>query len=167
MKLAMKKFAKALSKKGNVKVPGQINEISVERMKAYKAKAGESWDKARKDYDDPKKREEANKTIGKRNSGIWTVKARTDHLKEDQLNEISKERLKSYVKKAVADHGEKSQDMGRHSAGGSMNFTSFMKHRKGVEKRHKGIEKATDKLVAEEIAPHEVKIPKSNHKPIS
>jgi len=47
-----------------------LDEVSVERVKAYLSKNKKSFNAARDDYDDPKKKEQAMKTMGKRNMGF-------------------------------------------------------------------------------------------------
>lgn len=58
----------------------EISEVSKDRLKAYVQKSKASWDSARDDYDNPKKRAGANKTMGKRMTGLDDAKKR---LKED------------------------------------------------------------------------------------
>lgn len=85
---ADKHFQKSWKRRGNIakavdkltKEEVEISEVSKDRLKAYVQKSKASWDSARDDYDNPKKRAGANKTMGKRMTGLDDAKKR---LKEN------------------------------------------------------------------------------------
>ncbi len=115
-----------------------MQEISKDRLKNYLGKAKSSWNKARDDYDNPKKKAAANNTMGKRSMGIDDAKKR---LKEDELSEISKERLKDYVQKAVVAKNKAATDSGK-----STNYDNKNKNIVDYYKRSNGISRAKDKI---------------------
>lgn len=118
-----------------------VQEVSQGRLKDYLAKSKASWNKARDDYDNPKKKAAANNTMGKRSMGIDDAKKRIKE--ENDIHEVSKERLKNYIKKA-ADDKEKSG-----YAKGVINKwynKGYIANNKKIEKRTKGIAKAVDKM---------------------
>lgn len=138
-----------------------ITEISKERTKEYLNKAGQSFDKAKDDYDSaketqsdhrasPKKKAEAKEkqtsaenTIGKRNSGIFKAK---EKIKEEieELDEISKERLGKYADKAVSDMGSSKYLSG--VAGAKGDNANKADYNQIANKRKSGIKTAVKKL---------------------
>ena len=79
-------------------------------------------------------------------------KAQAEKVKESQLNELSKDTLKSYAKKASA--GASSSAF---SAGMAQDDKQFTKHNKKASKREAGLDKAIDKLAKDkEVAESKV-----------
>jgi len=146
----------------------QIDEVSKGTLRSYISKAVS--DQGERMKDDNRDRGKVKAKFDSRHSGIKTAAAKLSGrarvpVSEEQINEISKDTLGSYVKKAKSDmmvkHSEHEQDFGRMTAGGKQTLKggSATKLRQTIAKRSKGIDKAVDKLVGT------AKVPGTNPQP--
>lgn len=124
--------------KGPVRVAEeeQLDELSKDTLKSYIKKAPKSM---RDMYQDDDKW--SNKKFDNRSKGLQKALEKRDMKEEEQLDELSKDTLKSYISKAAIS----AQNHGYHS-GRAKDMKDYAKHAvKGI-KRRKGIDKAVDKM---------------------
>ena len=124
----------------------QLDEISRETLKPYiKAASQDLVDKSIK-YDrteSGKKKTDLGRKISNRTSGIASA---TDRLEEKQLDELSKDTLKSYTKRASRDIDNKAYKLGKISTQDDTTSQQFGDLDNKIRQRKKGIEKAVDKM---------------------
>lgn len=124
----------------------QLDEISKETLKPYiKAASQDLVDKSTKlaKTDSSKKQAELGRKVVNRTHGIASA---TDRLEEKQLDELSKDTLKSYTKRASRDIDNKAYKLGKISTQDDTTSQQFGDLDNKIRQRKKGIEKAVDKM---------------------
>lgn len=172
--------------RGVVKEEEQIDELSKATLKSYVKKstksADKAWDKSDKEEDKamatdgmkyPEKQQRhmdaAAKHIAtwrKRDSGLTTAKQKLAKEEVEQVDEVSKKTLGSYVKKAGEDlegynattrHAEKAlKDIPHGTNARSDMRKTFVNSLRKADNRKRGIDTAIDKLTKEELEDNDV-----------
>lgn len=142
-----------------------LDEISKDTLKNYIKKAAvdlrareykDGITTASDGYADRKARTHAYKKIAKRQKGLNQA---VDKLAEDQLDELSKETLAAYIKRANLKGRDTNQAKGRFDKGQYLNMPHpdpekdkfLQKHKRDSRNREKGINRAVDRLVKEDL----------------
>lgn len=126
-----------------------VSELDKSTLKSYADKAHQAaqdhaYD-AEHQYNDKKEQEKSRKMAAKRAAGV--AKADAKLKEEENLDELSKKTLGSYVKKASFNAAQSA-----YQAGGSNgNIAKLQPHMDKLNKRTAGVNKATDKLAKEEV----------------
>lgn len=112
------------------------------------------------------KTDEFKKKYGERWKDVMYATATKMAMKEEveELDEISKKTLGSYVKKAAGDL-QKSAGKSGYASGKGVNKAEYDRQTDRAEKRKAGIRKAVDKLTKEEFNLDEANAPKGTHTP--
>jgi hypothetical protein len=127
-----------------------VNELSKGTLKSYADKAHQ--DSMNKAYDaahtgDRKESDKLHKQATKRADNVKKADMKASMKKEENLDELSKKTLGSYVKKASFNAAQSA-----YQAGGSNgNIAKLQPHMDKLNKRTAGVNKATDKLTKEEV----------------
>lgn len=132
-----------------------VSELDKSTLKSYADKAHQASQDHAYDadhqYDDKKEQEYSRKMAAKRAAGA--AKADAKLKEEENLDELSKKTLGSYVKKASFNAAQSA-----YQAGGSNgNIAKLQPHMDKLNKRTAGVNKATDKLTKEEAETLELK----------
>lgn len=126
-----------------------VSELDKSTLKSYADKAHQASQDHAYDadhqYNDKKEQEYSRKMAAKRAAGA--AKADAKLKEEENLDELSKKTLGSYVKKASFNAAQSA-----YQAGGSNgNIAKLQPHMDKLNKRTAGVHKATDKLTKEEV----------------
>lgn len=146
----------ATATKQAMKEEEQLDEISKSTLDSYIHKsfaAGNELHKQIEKETDPVKKAELRAKLSKRNTGVIASAKKLRGEEVEQLDEISKKTLGSYVKKASADIAKREVRIDRalDSSGSNYNEPSMQKALNKNVKRVAGLNKATDKLAKEEV----------------
>lgn len=87
----------------------------------------------------------------KRQKGINMAVSKLAKEETEQLDELSKKTLGSYIKKAADDIGWQAADAGKQLGAGGYKSNGWTKHLDKAKQRIKGVAKATDRLTKEEL----------------
>lgn len=121
----------------------EVNELSKNTLANYVRKATFSKNRGEMKMMNARSAEQfadGAKEHDKRSAGLSRVKK--EDLDEDEVNELSKKTLGSYIKKASTDKSQAAYDMGKDKPGS---------HIGKYVKRDNGISKATDRLTKEDL----------------
>ena len=133
-----------------MKAKEKVNELSKGTLKSYADKAHQ--DSLNKAYDaahtgDRKESDKLHKQATKRADNVKKADMKASMKKEENLDELSKKTLGSYVKKASFNAAQSA-----YQAGGSNgNIAKLQPHMDKLNKRTAGVNKATDKLTKEDV----------------
>lgn len=136
-----------------------VNELDKSTLKSYADKAHQAsqdhtYD-AEHQYNDKKAQEKSRQMAAKRAAGV--AKADAKLKEEENLDELSKKTLGSYVKKASFNAAQAAYQAG--GSGGRID--KLQPHMNKLNKRTAGVNKATDKLTKEEVESEETYSSKS------
>jgi hypothetical protein len=126
----------------------QLDELSPKTLKSYMKKSADQLDKVERDWKD---KSVSDKKVANRLTGFDRASKRLKSEEVEQIDEISKKTLGSYIRKASDQVSDRGFEAG-YKAGKGKSDDVVMKPYKRGEKRLAGIAKAVGKLTSEEAA---------------